>query len=290
LYVYAGYRLLPALQQVYSASTQLRFVDLSLDRIYQDLKKLNVSETKKALSNCKPISLEKLISLKNISFTYPGSTRLIIKNLNLNISANTTVGIIGSTGSGKTTTIDIMLGLLEAQKGKLEVDGQEITNFNLKSWQKSIGYVPQYIYLSDDTIASNIAFGIDTKSIDYNQIKKVAKIANLHDFVEKELPEKYQTIIGERGTRLSGGQRQRIGIARALYGKPKVLILDEATSSLDNETEKVVIDAIDNLDKKITIIMIAHRLNTIKKCDVIFKLDKGNLINSGTYNEIVNSN
>ena len=170
----------------------------------------------------------------------------------------------------------------------MEVDGQIITKQNSRAWQRSIGYVPQHIFLSDDTIAANIAFGIEPNNIDQANVERASKIANLHKFVTDELPEQYQTIIGERGIRLSGGQRQRIGIARALYHNPQVLILDEATSSLDNETEKAVMDAVNNLDKDITIILIAHRLNTVKNCDIIFKLDKGKLVNQGTFDEIIN--
>ena len=193
----------------------------------------------------------------------------------------------GTTGSGKTTTVDIILGLLEAQKGTLEVDGKIITNQNSRSWQQSIGYVPQHIYLSDDTVADNIAFGVDHKDINQIKIEKVSKIANLHQFVMDELPQKYLTTIGERGIRLSGGQRQRIGIARALYHNPKLLILDEATSALDNETEKSVMNSINNLSNNITIIIIAHRLNTVKNCDIIFKLENGRLVKQGKFEEIV---
>ena len=194
---------------------------------------------------------------------------------------------MGSTGSGKTTTVDIILGLLEAQKGTLEVDGKIITSKNVRSWQRSIGYVPQFIYLTDDTVEANIAFGVEKELIDFDAVEKASKIANLHNFVLDELPNKYKTIVGENGIRLSGGQKQRIGIARALYHNPKVLILDEATSSLDNDTEKVVMDAINNLDKNMTIILIAHRLNTVKDCDIIFRLDKGKLISQFNYSETI---
>jgi ABC-type multidrug transport system fused ATPase/permease subunit len=183
--------------------------------------------------------------------------------------------------------IDIILGLLEPKKGILEVDDEIITKKNVRDWQKSIGYVPQHIYLSDDTIAANIAFGINTKKINQELVERVSKIANLHNFVSTELSQKYQTTIGERGVRLSGGQRQRIGIARALYRDPQILILDEATSALDNITEKSVMDAVDNLSKKITIIMVAHRLNTVKKCDKIFLLENGKLKNQGTFDELI---
>ena len=185
---------------------------------------------------------------------------------------------MGASGCGKTTTVDIILGLLEPQKGSLEIDGQAITKKNSRAWQRSIGYVPQHIYLTDDTVAANIAFGVETKDINQSAVEKASKIANLHNFVKNELPKQYQTTIGERGVRLSGGQRQRIGIARALYHKPQVLILDEATSALDNQTEEAVMDAVNSLSKNITIILIAHRLNTVKNCDIIFKLDKGQLL------------
>ena len=200
------------------------------------------------------------------------------------------MGLVGPTGSGKTTTVDIILGLLESQKGTLEVDGKIITQQNSRSWQRSIGYVPQQIFLADDTVAANIAFGLELKDINQEAVEEVAKIANLHNFVMEELPKQYQTTIGERGVRLSGGQRQRIGIARALYHRPKVLVLDEATSALDNQTEQAVMDAINNLAKHITIILIAHRLSTVKKCNQIFLLEKGEIKNQGTFEELINTN
>jgi ABC-type multidrug transport system fused ATPase/permease subunit len=172
----------------------------------------------------------------------------------------------------------------------LQVDGLIILGQNVRSWQRIIGYVPQNIFLSDDTVASNIAFGLDKKDIDQTAIEKASKIANLHDFIINELPEKYQTFIGERGVRLSGGQRQRIGIARALYHNPKVLILDEATSALDNQTEKAVMDAVNNLEKNITIIIVAHRLSTVKNCDTIFVLDKGKLTDQGKFKDLLKFN
>ena len=184
--------------------------------------------------------------------------------------------------------MDIILGLLEAQKGTLEVDGQIITKQNSRSWQRSIGYVPQHIYLSDNTVESNIAFGVEPQDINFEAVEKASKIANLHDFIMDELPNQYKTTIGERGVRLSGGQRQRIGIARALYYNPEVLILDEATSALDNQTEKAIMDAVNNIGKNITIILIAHRLSTVKKCDQIFLLEKGRLKNQGTFEELIN--
>jgi len=287
LYVFAGYRLMPALQHIYAAFTSLTFISPSLNKLTDDIKNLkpfSKNQTKKALS------LNKEITLKNIYYDYPEASRTALKNITLSIPAKKTVGLIGTTGSGKTTTIDIILGLLEAQKGTLEIDGQIITKENSRSWQQLIGYVPQHIYLPDDSITANIAFGVDPKDINQEAVEKASKIANLHEFIINELPEQYQTLIGERGVKLSGGQRQRIGIARALYHKPRVLILDEATSALDNKTEQAVMDAVDNFNKDTTIILIAHRLNTLKNCDIIFKLEKGQLHSQGNFNEILSSN
>ena len=287
LYVFAGYRLMPALQQIYTSLTRLTFVGPSLDNLYNDiknLKPLNEDEDQSVLS------FNKSIDLKNIHYNYPNTSRAALKNVSFTIPVKSTVGIIGATGSGKTTVVDIVLGLLEASDGTLEVDGKIITNKNARSWQRSIGYVPQHIYLSDDSVAANIAFGIDPKNINQSAVERAAKIANLHEFIKEELPQKYQTTIGERGIRLSGGQRQRIGIARALYHGPQVLILDEATSALDNQTEKGVMEAINNLSKNITTIIIAHRLSTVKNCHKIFLLEKGQLKNQGTFEELIKTN
>ena len=284
LFVFAGYRLMPTIQQIYSSCTQLTYVGPSLNKLYYDLKILKPFNENQDLII---LPFNNAITLNNIYYTYPNSTRTVLKDINLTIPTKSTVGFVGATGSGKTTTADIILGLLEPQKGTLEVDGKAITKLNLRSWQKSIGYVPQHIYLSDDTVAANIAFGVEPKDIDQNMVEKVAKIASLHEFVLKELPKKYQTIIGERGVRLSGGQRQRIGIARALYHNPKVLVLDEATNALDPQTEQIVMDAINNLNKDITIIIIAHRLNTVSNCDTIFLFSKGQLIKQGSSKEIL---
>jgi ABC-type multidrug transport system fused ATPase/permease subunit len=284
LYAFAGYRLMPALQQIYNSITSITFVTPSLNKLYEDIKNL---KSYKNNESGVIIPLENQITLKNIYYNYPNSQRTTLKNLNIKIPAKTTVGLVGATGSGKTTTVDIILSLLEPQKGSLEVDNQVIKMHNSRAWQRSIGYVPQQIYLSDNTIAANIAFGVEPKNINQDLVEKVSKIANLHEFVIKELPKKYQTTIGERGIRLSGGQRQRIGIARALYHNPKVLILDEATSALDNLTEKAVMDAVNNLSKNLTIILIAHRLSTVKKCDKIYILDKGELKKEGTFEDLI---
>ena len=285
VYAFAGYRLMPSIQQIYSSASTLKFVSPSIKNLYEDLKDLKVPNTNHDQGIMK---LNKAITLNNINYNYPNSSRKTLGDINLTIPARKTVGFVGETGCGKTTTVDIILGLLEPQKGTLEIDGKVITKNNKRSWQSSIGYVPQHIYLSDDNIAANIAFGVDSKDIDYQSVERSSKIADLHQYVINELPNQYQTVIGERGVRLSGGQRQRIGIARALYHNPKVLILDEATSALDNQTEKAVMDAVNNLSNDITIILIAHRLNTVKNCDIIYKLDKGKLISQGTFDEVIN--
>ena len=285
LYAFGGYRILPALQQSYNSISNLRFAGPALDNLCEELK-LNRKNLSKKFINTLPF--EKNIILKNISYNYPNTKQTSIKNINMEISACSIIGLVGATGSGKTTTADILLGLLEPQGGKLEVDGKVINDNNLKSWQKCIGYVPQHIFLSDDTIAANIALGFDLNNIDQNAIEKSAKVANLHEFIMNELPEGYKTIIGERGVRLSGGQRQRLGIARAIYTNPKVLVLDEATSALDNLTEKFIMDSINKLRKNTTIILIAHRITTIKNCDKIFLLENGKLTNQGSYEELIN--
>jgi ABC-type bacteriocin/lantibiotic exporter with double-glycine peptidase domain len=287
LYIFAGYRLMPALQQIYASFTQLTFIGPSLDKLYSDLKNLKPFNENQDQS---VLFFNKKIVLKNVDYNYPDSSRTALKDINLIIPKKSIVGLVGATGSGKTTLVDIILGLLEAQKGSLEVDGKIITNQNSRSWQRCIGYVPQHIYLFDDTIAANIAFGLEPKDINQDMVRKAAQIANLHNFVIEELPHQYQTTIGERGVRLSGGQQQRIGIARALYHNPQVLILDEATSALDNLTEKEVMDAINSLKKDITIIIIAHRLNTVKSCDIIFKLEKGQITNQVTFDQLIDVN
>lgn len=287
LYVFAGYRLMPALQQIYEASTQLIFVSPSLNKLYYDLKSL---EPYKKSKRQEPLIFEKDITLNSIFFAYPNSHKQIFKSFSLSIPAKSIVGIVGATGSGKTTLVDIILGLHKIEVGTLKVDGELITNNNLRSWQSLIGYVPQQIYLNDDTIEANIAFGIDYKNLNRENVVRASKIANLHNFINNDLPNKYETIVGERGIKLSGGQRQRIGIARALYYNPKLLILDEATSALDNQTEKAVMDAVNNLGKDITTIIIAHRLSTVKKCDKIFLLEKGQLIDQGNFEELINKN
>jgi ATP-binding cassette, subfamily B, bacterial PglK len=287
LYAFAGYRLMPALQQIYQAFTQLRFAGPALDALHQDLISLQAADAQHG--HIKPLPLTQAITLNQVSYRYPNAPQPALKGIDLTIPAHSTVGFVGATGSGKTTTVDVILGLLEPQEGHLIVDGQPITAANRRQWQRAIGYVPQHIYLADDSVAANIAFGVNPKDIDPQAVERAAKIANLHEFVVNDLPQGYATTVGERGVRLSGGQRQRIGIARALYHNPQVLILDEATSALDNLTEQAVMEAVNKLSHDITIILIAHRLSTVRQCDQIYLLERGEVKASGTYDQLTAS-
>jgi ABC-type multidrug transport system fused ATPase/permease subunit len=284
-YIFAGYRLLPALQQIYSAFTSLSFSHASIKTIHKELL-FQIKINKKI----EKLSFNKEISLKDISHNYSEINKSNLNKISLTIKAKDIVGFVGRTGSGKTTLVDLILGLLQPSQGTLEIDNVIINESNISSWQSNIGYVPQQIFLTSDSISSNIALGEDIKLIDQEAVEHASKLANIHDFIVNELPNKYNTEIGERGIRLSGGQCQRIGIARALYKKPKVLILDEATSALDNLTEKEVMNAINNLRKDITIILITHRLRTIKSCDQIFLMKEGSVIAAGNYKQLFENN
>ena len=287
LFAFAGYRFMPAIQQIYSSLTQLKFITPVLDSIYVDLINL---EKNLEIQRYENLKFNKIIKLKNIYFSYPDVQKYNLENINLEIKYKQKIGIVGETGSGKTTLVDLILGLLNPKKGSLLVDDVLVNDQNKRSWQSLIGYVPQQIYLTDNSIAANIAFGIQEDKIDYEIVQNVAKISNLDEFVTKELDKGYHTLVGERGVRLSGGQIQRIGIARALYRNPQLLIFDEATSALDNLTEQEVMKAIENLDNKITTIIIAHRLNTVRNCDKIFLFDKGKLLAEGNFEELVKKN
>jgi ABC-type multidrug transport system fused ATPase/permease subunit len=291
LYAFAGYRLMPGFNQIFQGSTLIRYHSAALDVIHEHVfEKPEEIEIKTSSNNgTKKIPLNKSIKLTNINFAYPGSEVETIRNLSITIEANTTVAIVGETGSGKTTLVDLILGLLPINSGEFLVDNQLINQKNFNSWQKNIGYVPQQIFLSDDSVTRNIAFGIPDDAINHAAVTKAATIANIHDFILHELPSGYNTNLGERGIRLSGGQRQRIGIARALYHDPVVLVLDEATSALDGVTENTIIDAIRNLAGKKTIIMIAHRITTVKDCDTIYVMRGGDIIACGKYDELMTS-
>jgi ABC-type multidrug transport system fused ATPase/permease subunit len=287
LYAFAGYRLMPSLQRMFLSLSLLRFVEPALDSLNNDLK--NLMSVKINKGN-KFLKIDDSISLKNINFKYPSASDYVLKDINMDIELKSSIAIVGATGSGKSTIIDIILGLLDADKGILEIDNNILNKDNLASWQENIGFVPQNIFLADDTISANIAFGVDKDKVNNQNMEIAAKIANIHEFITQELPLKYETTIGERGVRLSGGQRQRIGIARALYKNPKILILDESTSALDSLTEKSVVEALNTLNKDLTTIFITHRLSTIIKCNKIFIIDKGKIIGQGTYKNLLNSN
>jgi ATP-binding cassette, subfamily B, bacterial PglK len=293
LYAFAGLRLLPALQQVYQALTRMRYGRAALDSLYDDLvegKSIPLQDqVAVAAADAPVIRLREALLLDNVSYSYPEAEGASVRDLTLTIPVRTTVGFVGSTGAGKTTVVDLVLGLLEPQQGRLLVDGAMVKPEERRSWQRNIGYVPQHIFLSDDTIAANIAFGVPPAAVDAEAVERAARIADLHDFVVRETARGYDTVVGERGVRLSGGQRQRIGIARALYHDPDVLVLDEATSALDNLTEKAVMDAMHNMGGRKTIIMIAHRLSTVRSCDTIFMLENGRLKASGTYQSLLDS-
>ena len=287
LYALAGYRMMPALQKIYVSATQLRFVGPSLDVLYADYSNLPKDSSLDSSSTVKTFETD--FALCNVTYQYPGSERSSLKKVSLKIPAGSVVGLVGPTGSGKTTAVDLMLGVLQPQTGGLEVDGRGLTDAELRAWQRNVGYVPQQIYLIDDSISANIAFGVDSSNIDQQAVEHAARVANLHDFVEGELPLKYQTRVGERGIRLSGGQRQRIGIARAIYHRPQLIIFDEATSALDNLSERAVMDAAYGMGKDVTVVIVAHRLDTVRKCDSIYLFDKGNVRAQGTFSELLES-
>lgn len=287
LYAFAGYRLMPAAQQIYASISRLRFAGPAIYALHSDLMGQSTGVHNTGINETMLMPLQHAIKLDNIYFNYPSAKEFTLKGITIHIPARSTIGLVGSTGSGKTTTVDIILGLLRPKTGGFSVDGITIDDSNLRSWQKSIGYVPQQIFLSDDSVSANIAFGVEPASIDQQAVEYAAKVANLHDFVIKSLPQGYATMVGERGVRLSGGQRQRIGIARALYHKPQVLILDEATSALDNLTEQAVMEAVANLGHQITIVLIAHRLSTVRQCDQIYLLEGGEIKTQGTYEDLL---
>jgi ABC-type multidrug transport system fused ATPase/permease subunit len=287
LYAMAGYRLMPAIQSIYTGIVSIRYNISAFNMMTSNLSEADATIDLKP----KPLRLifNNKIEMEDIEYMYLNAKTTTINKINLTVKHNTTVGIIGTTGSGKTTLVDILLGLLSPNSGHIKIDGIKLNNNNISAWQDSIGYVPQSINLIDGTIRNNVAFGVPNNSIDDNQVIRALKIANMYDFVSS-LDDGCDTLIGEKGVRLSGGQQQRIGIAMALYNNPSVLILDEATSSLDSITENTIMDTIHNLSHKKTIVMIAHRLSTVKECDIIYMMDKGKIIASGTYQQMSDSN
>jgi ABC-type multidrug transport system fused ATPase/permease subunit len=289
IFAFAGLRLFPALQMIYRQVGALKVTKPAVDELFADM--METGANAMAWPEDRPaLRLDRELELDGISYAYPEASRTALKSLDLAIPARSSLGIVGGTGAGKTTLVDIMLGLLWPDEGSIRVDGVPVTRENLRAWQKNIGYVPQQISLVDDTVAANIAFGIPSERIDMAAVERAARIAELHDFVLGELPDGYETRVGDHGVRLSGGQRQRVGIARALYHDPDVLILDEATSALDNLTEKAVMDAVHNLGQAKTIIMIAHRLSTVQGCDTILMIERGQIVAQGPYADLLGKN
>lgn len=288
MFAMASYKLIPLFQQIYFYMSGIKFSQSALDSISVDLKlwQKNLAQTSTP-SSLMPESYE--LELDNISFQYPSKENLVTSNISLKIPENHMIGFVGPSGSGKSTLIDIILGLLAPKSGDLRIGGIKVTKENVFILQRLVGYVPQNLYLGDASIKSNIAFGLKEADIDEDKVISACQQSQLLDFV-LTLPEGLETIIGEKGVQLSGGQKQRIAIARALYRDPKILVLDEATSSLDGLTEKRIMESIYKLASDITVLIIAHRLNTVKECDMIYYIHEGKIIDQGNYDGLMQSN
>lgn len=289
VFAFAGQRLMPELSKLYQSLAQIQVGSAAVEAVYDDLVFCRYSKRPRIVPAARH-GLRHSLRLDSVSYSYPNSEQAGIREVSITIRAGEKIGIVGSTGAGKTTLADVILGLLQPDFGKLVVDGTEITSDNLRSWMQGVGYVPQDIFLTDASIAENIALGVPLDKIDVERMRKAAEIARIHRFVEEDLPEGYQTHIGERGVRLSGGQRQRIGIARAMYHDADLIVFDEATSALDNLTEAEVMEAIDALPGGKTVIMIAHRLSTVESCDRIVVLDKGRMVGCDSWAALIEHN
>jgi len=283
-YALALIRLKPVAQTIYQGVSALKFGNALISNLYNEFQ-LSGNVPKKF--NNKNIKFENSIEIRDLSYSYPDKSIKSLNKISIIINKNSSLGVIGHTGSGKSTFIDILLGMLTTDIGSIMIDGVKLKNVHETEWQKKIGYVPQEIFLVDLSIAENIAFGLSKEKIDYNKIIRASKIACVHEFVS-DLPDGYETKVGERGIGLSGGQRQRIGIARAFYRDPEILIFDEATSALDKVTEELVMDSIHSFSRKKTMIFITHQTSTLTNCDNIICLKGGKLINSGTYKKLLN--
>lgn len=289
VYALASVKLLPAFQNIYASIASIKSHAAAFESIHEDLKNSSLNKTNKTSLKKDFLYPKETISLENVTFTYPSIENPALNSLNMKIQANTVVGIVGPSGSGKSTLIDILLGLIEPQEGNLKIDNQIICVKNNRAWQNTIGFVAQNIFLSESSIAENVAFGIPKDQINIDQVNRALKLAHLDELVSG-LEKGIFTEVGERGVQLSGGQRQRVGIARALYYEAQVLVFDEATSSLDGITEKMIMEAIHEFSGKKTIIMIAHRLKTVQKCNNIFFIDNGRVVDEGTYEELLKKN
>ncbi|MEX0686528.1 MAG: ABC transporter ATP-binding protein [Balneolales bacterium] len=288
LFAVAVVRLMPAFRDLVSNFTSIRFNIFAVDPVYNDLKALENIVTKVHINGSSiqnPMTFKNSIKIENLHYRYPSSEAQALNGIDLVIPKGGSIAFVGASGAGKTTIVDVLLGLLPPSKGSIKVDGVDIKT-NTKAWQSNIGYIPQFIYLSDDTIRRNIAFGLEDDEIEEDKLHNAIKAAQLDKLIQN-LPNGYESLIGERGIMLSGGQRQRIGIARALYHNPKVLVMDEATSALDNVTEKYIIHALEKLRGDRTMIMIAHRLTTVKNCDKLYFMKDGVIEASGSHDELL---
>jgi ATP-binding cassette subfamily B protein len=279
-------RILPALQQCFGAWAGISGSRTSLQTALELLDQ--PMPTHIPMSPPQPLPVDHQISMTNISFRYGDDKSWVIRDLNWVIPKGARVALVGATGSGKSTVIDLMMGLLSPNSGAMHVDSIALSGISLYSWQRTVAHVPQQVYLADASIAENIAFGVSRAQIDFARVKTAARQAQLSSFIESR-PEGYEAMVGERGVRLSGGQRQRVGIARALYKRAKVLIFDEATSALDNLTEQAVMESIRALDRELTIILIAHRLSTVRPCDSIAILENGKIVAEGNYDALISN-
>lgn len=289
IFAFAGQRLMPQLSIIYQSLAQIQTGTAAVDAVHEDLigeQILNGTPEE----DMPELKITQSLLLENVTYSYPNADQTGVRDVSMSIRAGQKIGIVGSTGAGKTTLADVILGLLIPRQGRLVADGVEITSRNIRSWMRAVGYVPQDIFLTDAPVSENIALGVPPEAIDIERVRKAARVARIDHFVENELPEGYQTHIGERGVRLSGGQRQRIGIARAMYHDADLIVFDEATSALDNLTEAEVMEAIDALPGGKTVVMIAHRLSTVKHCDRIIVLENGHLVGSDSWAELMSGN
>ena len=285
IFSFAGFRTLPALQQIYRASAKLKFTKIVADTLIGDLQE-DRARLDTPAEHSGDINFEHFVKLENINFSYSERNSEALQNVSMQIKKGSFVAIVGRTGSGKTTLVDLLLGLLEPDSGELSVDEIQINQSNAPMWRRQVGYVPQQIFLADDTLSANIALGISEQLVDQEKVERAAQIAQVNEFID-QLPQGFATFLGERGVRLSGGQRQRVGLARAIYSSPSVLILDEATSSLDSITERAVMSAVHHLKGEMTTIVVAHRLSTVMNSDEIFIFDSGALVESGQYQQLL---
>lgn len=287
MYALAGRQLIPAFQKIFQQIASLRFNTAAVDSILKDLGASPEGTPMLGRNDDpKPLTPSQVIQVSDLTYRYPDQETPALDGISLDIPVRTTVGFVGSSGAGKSSLVDLLLGLLEPQSGSIFIDDVPLTRANIRRWQAAVGYVPQHIFLADQSVAANIALGLPDDKIDHAAVERAARLANLHEFVTQDLPKGYATIVGERGTRLSGGQRQRIGIARALYRDPEVLFFDEATSALDNATERAVMDALHNLSGEKTIILVAHRLSTVRSCSCIYVFERGRLADRGTWDQL----